>query len=48
MEQKVLGSISKKLDILVVGVLNQQKKIDQAKELKVKNINRKRMEQNFK
>ena len=31
---KVLGSISKKLDFLVVGTLSQQKKIEQAKQLK--------------
>ena len=36
---KVLGSISKKLDFLVVGNSNPtKKKIDQAKELKIKII----------
>ena len=35
---KVLGSISKKLDILVVGDQSLQKKIEQAKQLKIKII----------
>ena len=39
---KVLGSISKKLDLLVVGGQNQLKrKIDQAKGLKIKILNEK-------
>ena len=39
---KVLGTISKKLDILVVGSLKPtKKKIDKAQELKVKIINEK-------
>ena len=33
---KVLGSVSKKLDILVVGDSKPTKKIDKAKELKIK------------
>ena len=46
---KVLGSISKKLDFLVVGNSKPtKKKIDQAKKSKYKNNFRKRLEQNFK
>ena len=35
---KVLGSVSKKLDILIVEVRKPTKKIDQAKELNIKII----------
>jgi len=39
---KVLGSISKKLDILVVGEIKPtKKKIDKAKELKIQILNEK-------
>ena len=45
---KVLGSISKKLDFLVIGDSKPtRKKIDQAKQLKIKIIEEKRMEKNF-